>query len=112
MKLIDGGDGVVLKSACDTPGVIGGLDIGIQGNQNVDDLVSVVDIPFKKIKRVKKRQVICKSCPFDTDFWDTMRFDLTSDLVEWLKVGKLKNRRKKKEGYLTTWLRQLLLQNP
>ncbi|GER40043.1 hypothetical protein STAS_16689 [Striga asiatica] len=84
----------------DTPGVIGGLDIGIQGNQNVDDLVSVVDIPFKKIKRVKKRQVICKSCPFDTDFWDTMRFDLTSDFFEWLKVGKLKNRRKKKEGFV------------
>ncbi|GER41537.1 sentrin-specific protease 1 [Striga asiatica] len=84
----------------DTPGVIGGLDIGIRGNQNVDDLVSVVDIPFEKIKRVKKRQVICKSCPFDTDFWDTMRFDLTSDLIEWLKVGKLKNRRKKNEGFV------------
>ncbi|GER45264.1 ADP-ribosylation factor [Striga asiatica] len=88
----------------DTPGVIGGLDIRIQGNQNVNDLVSVVDIPFKKIKRVKKRQVICKSCPFDTDFWDTMRFDLTSDLVEWLKVGKLKNRRKKKEGSKSPFL--------
>ncbi|CAA0828670.1 Domain of unknown function (DUF1985 [Striga hermonthica] len=84
----------------DIPDAIEGLEIGIRGNQNLGDLVSVVDIPFEKIKRVKKGRVICKSCPFDTEFWDTMRFDLTSEFFEWFKVGQLKNRRKKNEGFV------------
>ncbi|GER49471.1 1-deoxy-D-xylulose 5-phosphate reductoisomerase [Striga asiatica] len=49
-------------------------------NQNAGDQVPVVDIPFEKSKRVKKGPVICKSCPSDTDFWDTIRFDVTDDL--------------------------------
>ncbi|CAA0813229.1 Unknown protein [Striga hermonthica] len=46
----------------DTTCVIGGLDIGIRGNQNVDDLVSVVDIPFEKIKRVKRYSILIPIC--------------------------------------------------